>query len=142
MRGISTAFFKGDTAELSAEAIRREVASFAGLLGTIGTGTVRVWCSYNPDLPYDSPLQSPDRVVPADAIVPFFDDAVRNGVWNYGDVWNRACIEALDGSFAFFLGNDKDLRLGTSNAQLLEDVHSAWDKAGYNVIQWERDQVA
>src|SRR5436305_3402866 len=113
MRLIGTAWFKGRTAELDAAAIRREVARFARLLFATGVESVRVWCSYNPDLPADSPLQSPVRIVPPEEVTAFFDEQVRNGVWKYGDVWNRAAVEALDGSFDFFLGNDKDLTLKT-----------------------------
>src|SRR5437879_473860 len=102
MRGISGSFFKGRAAGLDASSIRREVERFAGLLRTVGVPAVRVWCSYNPDLPDESPLQSPERVVAPDAVVPFFDEAMQNGVWAYGDIWNRAGVDALDGSFTFF----------------------------------------
>lgn len=142
MKGITTAFFAGRTAELDAAAIRGEVQRFAGLLRSAGVNAVRVWCSYNPDLPDDSPLQSPQRDVPPDAVVPFFDEAVRNGVWTYGDVWNRAGIDAPDGSFKFFLGNDKDLSFGTDDPRLLDAVRSAWRAAGYEVIEWERERIA
>jgi hypothetical protein len=111
MKSIGTAWFVGRTAELDAAAIRREVERFARLLCATGVGGVRVWCSYNPDLPDDSPLQSPERILPPQEILGFFDEAQRNGVWKYGDVWNRACIEALDGAFTFFLGDDNDLTL-------------------------------
>jgi hypothetical protein len=112
------------------------------LLTTHGMPVVRVWCSYNPDIPDESPLQSPSRVVAPDAVVSFFDEAVQNGVWTYGDSWNRAGVDALDGSFKFFLGNDKDLRLGSNNARLVDEIRSAWDAAGYEVIEWERERVA
>ncbi len=95
---------------------------------------MRVWCSYNPDLPDDSPLQSPERIVPPEGIIAFFDEAVQNGVWTYGDVWNRAAVEALDGTFDFFLGNDKDLTLKTDDDRLLNEMRSAWLEAGYEVI--------
>jgi hypothetical protein len=61
MRGISTGFFKGSAAELDAASIRGEVEHFARLLRTLGVRAVRVWCSYNPDLPDESPLQNPER---------------------------------------------------------------------------------
>src|SRR2546421_9156888 len=105
MKSIGTAWFKGRTVELDAAAIRREVERFARLLSATGVESVRVWCSYNPDLPDDSPLQSPQRIVSPEAVTAFFDEAVRNGVWKYGDMWNRAGVDALDGSFTFFLGN-------------------------------------
>ena len=135
MKSIGTAWFKGRTAELDAAAIRREVERFARLLSATGVTGVRVWCSYNPDLPDDSPLQSPERIVPPEAVTAFFDEAVRNGVWKYGDVWNRAGVDALDGSFTFFLGNDKDLTLETDDHRLLEETRSAWLEAGYEVSQ-------
>lgn len=137
MKCLYTAFFKGFSAELDAAAIRREVDRFAGLLVTAGVDAVRVWCSHNPYLPADSPLQSPDRIVEPAAVTPFFDEAVRNEVWTYGDVFNRAMIEALDGSFSFFLGNDKDLTLKTNEPHLLDATRSAWLAAGYEVD--ERD---
>ncbi len=142
MRGISTGFIKGRAAALDGASIRREVERFADLLTTLGVPAVRVWCSYNPDLPDDSPLQNPERVLAPSAIVPFFDEAVHNGVWTYGDIWNRAAVEALDGSFTFFLGNDKDLRLGSHNPRLLDEIRSSWDAAGYEVIEWERERIA
>ncbi len=142
MRGISTAFLEGSAAQLDSAAIRREIERFAGLIRAVGVQAVRVWCSYNPDLPDESPLQSPERVLAPDEVVSFFDEAIKNGVWTYGDTWNRAGIDALDGSFEFFLGNDKDLRLGTNDARLLDEVRSAWDAAGYEVVEWERDRVA
>jgi hypothetical protein len=135
MKSIGTAWFKGCTAELDAGAIRQEVERFARLLSARGVGGVRVWCSYNPDLPDDSPLQSPDRIVPPAGVLAFLDEAVRNGVWTYGDVWNRASVEALDGSFTFFLGNDKDLTLTTDDYYLLDETRSAWLEAGYEVSQ-------
>jgi hypothetical protein len=94
MKSIGTAWFKGCTSELDAAAIRREVERFARLLSVTGLKDVRVWCSYNPDLPDDSPLQSPERIVPPEGVTAFFDEAVRNGVWTYGDVWNRAGVDA------------------------------------------------
>ena len=142
MKGISTGYFKGRAKELDAVSIRREVERFAGMLKTAGVPAVRVWCSYNPDLPDESPLQSPERVVAPDAVVPFFDEAMQNRVWTYGDIWNRAGIDALDGSFTFFLGNDKDVRLGTGDARLLNELRLAWDGAGYEVSEWECDRVA
>jgi hypothetical protein len=135
MKSVGTAWFKGRTAELDAEAIRREVDRFARLLAATGVRGVRVWCSYNPDLPDDSPLQSPERIVTPDAVTAFFDEAVRNGVWMYGDVWNRGGVDALDGSFTFFLGNDKDLTLETDAKSLLDGTRSAWLEAGYEVSE-------
>jgi hypothetical protein len=135
MKSIGTAWFKGRTAELNATAIRQEVERFAHLLSANGVGSVRVWCSYNPDLPDDSPLQSPERIVSPEEVTAFFDEAVSNGVWTYGDVWNRAGIDALDGSFTFFLGNDKDLTLETDDKRLLDGTRSAWLKAGYEVSE-------
>jgi hypothetical protein len=135
MKSIGTAWFKGRTSELDAAAIRREVERFARLLSAAGVGSVRVWCSYNPDLPDDSPLQSPERIVPPEGITAFFDEAVRNGVWKYGDVWNRAGVDALDGSFIFFLGNDKNLMLETDDACLLDESRSAWLEAGYEISE-------
>src|SRR4051812_35431505 len=85
MKSIGTAWFNGRTAELDAAAIRREVERFARLLSATGVKSVRVWCSYNPDLPDDSPLQMPQRSVPPEAVTDFFDEAVRNNVWTYGD---------------------------------------------------------
>lgn len=137
MKSIGTAWFKGRTAELDAAAIRREVERFARLLSTTGVGSVRVWCSYNPDLPGDSALQSPERIVPPEGITAFYDEAVRNGVWKYGDMWNRAAVEALDKSFTFFLGNDKDITLETDNRRLLDEMRSSWLEAGYEVISQE-----
>lgn len=142
MKGISTGYLKGRSAELDPAAIRREVERFAGLLRAVGVGAVRVWCSYNPDLPDDSPLQSPERVVAPGEVVPFFDEAVRNGMSAYGDNWNRAGVDALDGTFLFFLGNDKDVSLGTNNPRLLDETRAAWVAAGYEVIEWERERIA
>lgn len=133
MRFIGTTRFQGQVAELDTATIRREVERFACLLSAAGVGAVRVWCSYNPDLPDDSPFQSPERVVPPDAVTAFFETAVRDGVWTYGDVWNRAGIDALDGSFTLFLGNDKDLTLETDDERLLYAMRSAWLEAGYEV---------
>jgi hypothetical protein len=141
LKGISTAI-RGRTASLDATSIRNEVHRFAQALRSHGVEAVRVWCSYNPDLPDDSPLQSPEEQVAPASIVPFFDQAVQNGVWSYGDIWNRAGIDSLDGSFSFFLGNDKDIRLGSSDALLLDEVRSAWTTAGYKVVEWERERVA
>jgi hypothetical protein len=135
MKSIGTAWFKGRTAEPDAAAIRREVERFARLLSATGVGDVRVWCSYNPDLPDDSPLQSPERIVPPEGVTAFFDEAVRNGVWTYGDVWNRAGVDALDGLFTFFLGNDKDLTLETADKRLLDGTRSAWLEADYEVSE-------
>jgi hypothetical protein len=135
MKSIGTVWFKGRTAELDAAAIRREVERFARLLSATGVEGVRVWCSYNPDLPDDSPLQSPERIVPPEGVTPFFEEAVRDGVWAYGDVWNRAGVDALDGSFTFFLGNDKDLTLETDDHRLLDVTRSAWLEAGYEVSE-------
>lgn len=124
---------------LPREAIRTEVIRFSGLLSALGVPAVRVWCSYNPDLPDDSALQSPDRIVPPDAAPAFFDAAVRDGVWTYGDNWNRAAIEALDGLFVLFLGNDKDVRLETGDRSLLDPMRSAWQSEGYYVRQHDGD---
>jgi hypothetical protein len=135
MKSIGTAWLKGRTAELDAASIRREVERFVRLLAVTGAGSVRVWCSYNPNLPDDSPLQSPERTVPPDAVMAFFDGAVRNGVWTYGDVWNRAGVDALDGSFALFLGNDKDVTLETNDHRLFNETRTAWLEAGYEVIE-------
>ncbi len=135
MRSIGTAWFNSRTAELDAAAIRREVERFARLLAATGTEKVRVWCSYNPDLPDDSPLQSPNQTVSPGAVTAFFDEAVCDGVWKYGDAWNRAAVEALDGSFTFFLGNDKDLTLETDDERLLDQVRSGWLEAGYEVVE-------
>jgi hypothetical protein len=134
MKSIGTAWFKGRTARLDAAAIRQELDRFARLLAATGVSDVRVWCSYNPDLPDNSPLQSPERIVPPEAIIAFFDEAVRNGVWTYGDVWNRAAVEALDKSFDFFLGNDKDITLETDDSLLLDGMRSSWLESGYEVI--------
>jgi hypothetical protein len=133
MKSIGTAWFKGRTAELDASAIRREVERFARLLAVTGIEQVRVWCSYNPGLPDDSPLQSPERIVPPEGVMGFFDEAVHNGVWTYGDVWNRAGVDALDGSFTFFLGNDKDITLETEDRRLLDEMRSVWVDAEYEV---------
>jgi hypothetical protein len=97
---------------------------------------VQVWCSYNPELPDDSPLQSPQRIVPPEAVMDFFDEAVVNGVWEYGDTFNRAGIDALDWLFTFFLGNDKDITLKTDDHRLLDETRLAWLEAGYEI--WER----
>lgn len=132
MKSIGTAWFKGRTAELDAAAIRREVDRFARILSAKGVGGVRVWCSYNPDLPDDSPLQSPERIVLPEAVTAFFDEAVHNGVWKYGDVWNRAAVE--DKSFTFFLGNDKDITLESDDSLLLDEMRSTWLESGYEVI--------
>jgi hypothetical protein len=137
MKSIGTARFKDRQAELDEAAIRCEVERFARLLSALGVDKVRVWCSYNPDLPDDSPLQSPDRVVPPEAITTFFDEAVRNGVWTYGDVWNRAGVDAVDGSFTFFLGNDKDITLETNQPRLLDETRLAWIEAGYEITTRE-----
>lgn len=137
MKSIGTGSFQGRTAELNATAIRREVERFVRLLSNKGVGHVQVWCSYNPDLPDDSPLQSPERIVPPEAVTVFFDEAVRNGVWRYGDVWNRAGVDALDGSFTFTLGNDKDIGLETDDQPLLDEMRSAWLEAGYEVVSRE-----
>ena len=136
MKFIGTAWFKGRTAGLDGTAIRREVERFAHLLSAVGVAAVRVWCSYNPDLPDDSPWQSPERVVSPNEVTAFFDEAVRNRVWAYGDVWNRAGIDAPDGSFMFFLGNDKDLTLEANDSRLLDGMRSAWLDAGYEVSEW------
>jgi hypothetical protein len=133
MKSIGTAWFKGRTAELDAMAIRREVERFARLLAAVGVEGVRVWCSYNPDLPDDSPLQSPERIGPPEGITTFFDEEARNGIWTYGDVWNRAGVDVLDGSFSFFLGNDKDLTLETDDSRFLDEMRSAWLAAGYEI---------
>lgn len=133
MKSIATAWLKGRTTELDAAAIRKEVERIGCLLSAMGIGRVRVWCSYNPDLPDDSPLQSPERIVTTEAVTTFFDQAVRNGVWKYGDSWNRAAIVALDGSFTFFMGNDKDITLETDDERLLQETRSAWRDAGYEV---------
>jgi hypothetical protein len=135
MKFIGTAWFNGRTAQLDADAIRREVERFVALLSGRGVGAVRVWCSYNPDLPDDSPLQSPERIVPPGMIVAFFDEAVCNGVWEYGDTWTRAGVDALDGSFTFFLGNDKDLTLETDDYRFLQETRSACLEAGYEVSE-------
>ena len=135
MKFIGTAWFIGRKAELDAAAIRREVERFSNLLSATRIGGVRVWCSYSPDLPDDSPLQSPERIVPPEGVMGFFDEAVRNGVWGYGDVWNRAGVDALDGSFTFFLGNDKDLTLKTDDDRLLDETRSAWLEAGYEICE-------
>lgn len=124
MKAIGTAWFKGRTVELDAATIRREIERFARLLSATGFASARVWCSYNPDLPDDSPLQSPQRIVPPEEITTFFDEAVRNSVWKYSDVWNRAGVDALDGSFTFFLGNDKDITLETNAATRLARLGS------------------
>lgn len=137
MKSVGTAWFKGRTTELDAAAIRREVERFARLLAATGVEEVRVWCSYNPDLPDDSSLQSPTRIVPPDGVMAFFDEAVRNGVWTYGDVWNRAGVDALDGSFTFFLGNDNDITLETDNQRLLDKTRSTWLEAGYEISSRE-----
>jgi hypothetical protein len=135
MKSIGTGWFKGRTAELDAAAIRRELDRFAGLLSARRLGEVRVWCSYNPELPDDSPLQSPEGIVQPWAVMGFFDEAQQNGVWSYGDVWNRAAVEALDGSFTFFLGNDKDITLETDDHGLLDETRLAWLEAGYEVSE-------
>jgi hypothetical protein len=135
MNSIGTAWFKGRTAELDAAGIGREVERSARLLAATGVEGVRVWCSYNPDLPDDNPLQCPERIVPPEEITPFFEEAVRNGTWTYGDTWCRAGIDALDGSFTFFLRNDKDLTLQTDDHRLLDETRSAWLGAGYEVSE-------
>lgn len=137
MKAIGTAWFKGRTMELNSAAIRREIERFARLLSATGFVNARVWCSYNPDLPDDSPLQLPQRIVPPEEITAFFDEAVRNGVWKYGDVWNRAGVDAPDGSFTYFLGNDKDITLETNDQRLLDKTRSTWLEAGYEVTSRE-----
>ena len=137
MKSIGTAWYKGRAAELDAVAIRCEIERFARLLSASGVESVRVWCSYNPDLPDDSPLQSPQRIVPPKEATAFFDEAVRNGVWKYGDVWNRAGVDALDGSFTYFLGNDKNITLETDDRHLLDETRSAWLEARYEVSSEE-----
>jgi hypothetical protein len=133
MKSIGTAWFKGRTTTLNAAAIRQEVERLARLLSAREVEAVRVWCSYNPDLPDHSPLQSPERVVLPKEVTAFFDEAARNGVWMYGDVWNRAGVDALDGTFTIFLGNDKDFTLETDDSSLLDETRSAWFEAGYEI---------
>ena len=130
---ISIGRFAESGMELTAEAIHAEVVRFAGLLSSRGIQSVRVWCSWNPDLPEDSPLQSPNEILPPRMALDFFNAAVQNGVWAYGDSWNRAGIDAIDGSFTFFLGNDKDIRVETTNQDLLDAVRSAWSSTGYKI---------
>jgi len=133
MRIISTGRLEDCLTELTADAIRAEVHRFARLLCTAGARAVKVWCSWNPDLPHDSPLQSPKAIIPPDLVLDFFETAVRNRVWAYGDVWNRAGIDAVDGSFRLFLGNDKDISLDSEIQDLLDATRSAWVSAGYEV---------
>ena len=132
---ISTSRCKDSIALHDEETIRREVVRIAELLSASGVEFVRVWCSWNPDLPEDSPLQSPEEIIPPSDIPTFLDTCVKNGVWNYGDAWNRAGIDAIDGSFKFFLGNDRDIRLETENPHLLDSTRSAWICAGYEVYE-------
>lgn len=133
MKAIGTAWLKGRSSALDAATIRREVERFARLLSATKVSRVRVWCSYSPDLPDNSPLQSPDRIVSPEEVIAFFDEAMRTSVWEYGDGWNRAGVDALDGSFTFFLGNDKDITLETDNHYLLDETRSAWVNAGYEI---------
>jgi len=65
----------------------------------------------------------------------FLDTAVANKVWTYGDTWNRAGIEALDGSLRFFLGNDKNIDLESEDHRLLHAVRSRWMGAGYEIYE-------
>ena len=130
---IATGRFEDCVTELTAEIIRVEVVRFAELLHRTGVQSVTVWCSFNPDLPEDSMLQAPERTVPPHQILDFLDIAVRHGVWAYGDNFSRAGVDALDGSFRFLLGNDKDIQLNTQNLGLLDATRSAWIGAGYEV---------
>jgi len=130
---IATAGLDDCSTEHNGATIRLEVVRFIELLSAEGVQTVRVWCSWNPDLPDDIPLQSPEEIISPGLVPTFLDAAVKNGVWTYGDVGNRAGIDALDGSFKFFLGNDKNINLETENHRLLEATRSAWINAGYEI---------
>ncbi|TWT64219.1 hypothetical protein [Rubinisphaera italica] len=133
MKAISTAGLKNHQAELDGAMIRLEVERFTTLLSKAGIESVRVWCSYNPDLPDDSPFQSPEATVPPESVMRFLNDAIRNNVWHFGDSWNRSGIEGVDGSFKFFLGNDKDITLETVVMFLFDRTRTAWEKAGYEI---------
>jgi hypothetical protein len=133
MPKIAICRFDDCVSELSAETIRSEIVRFTELLRKVSIQTVRVWCSWNPDLPEDSPLQSPDETIPPHLILDFFDAAVRNGIWIYGDGFCRAGIDAVDGSFHFLIGNDKDISLDTEKHNLLDAIREAWVSAGYEV---------
>jgi hypothetical protein len=132
---ISTTRREDCVTEHTAETIRAVVARFAEQLSAAGVEFVRVWCSWNPDLPDDSPLQSPQETIPPCLVTTFLDAAVKNRVWTYADVWNRAGIDALDGSFKLLLGNDRDINLETQNHQLLDVTRSEWVRAGYEVYE-------
>jgi hypothetical protein len=121
--------------EHDGDTIRAEIIRFVELLRTAGVPLVRIWCSWNPDLPDDSPLQSPEETIPPHRVTTFLDTAVRNNVWTYGDAWNRAGIEALDGSFKLLLGNDKNIDLESEDHRLLDTVRSQWVRAGYEVYE-------
>lgn len=135
MPTISTTRLDDCVAEHNAETIRATVVRFGELLSTAGVQSVKASCSWNPDLPDDSPLQSPEETISPHLIAAFLDTAVKNGVWMYGDNWNRAGVDALDGSFRFLLGNDKDMNLATEDLRLLEAVRSDWVRAGYEVYE-------
>jgi hypothetical protein len=137
MTGISTTRLENCTTEHTAEEIRRETARFADLLTAVGVPQVRVWCSWNPDLPDDSPLQSPDEIIPPHRLLDFLDTAVKNGVWKYGDNWNRAGVEGIDGTFKILFTNDKTIVLETEDRRLLDATRANWIHAGYEVF--ERD---
>lgn len=132
---ISTSQLQDRVTEHSGDTIRLGVTEFAQLIARQGVSFVRIWCSCNPDLPDDSPLQSPEEIIPPAMIVSFLDKAVTNSVWSYGDNWNRAGIDALDGSFKLLLGNDKNIVLDTSSAHLFNAVRSAWIASGYEVFE-------
>jgi hypothetical protein len=133
MEEIATGWRKGWTTEFDAETIKQEIERFARLLSAYGIATVRVWCSHNTELDDDDPFQSPQRTLSPREIISFFDEAAANGSWEYGDTFNRAGIDAVDETFTFFLGNDKDIRLKSRDLRLLEEMRSAWVAAGFEV---------
>jgi hypothetical protein len=100
----------------------------------------RAWCSWNPDRPDDSPLQSPQETVVPAGVPAFLDTAVRNGVWAYDDAWNRAGVDALDGAFGFLLRNDKDIGLDTTDRRLLDATRAGWVRAGFEVYEGDGDR--
>lgn len=133
MRVVLVDRFADGNTRLTADAMRVATTQFLDVLSARGAGVVRVWCSCNPDLPEDSPLQSPQAVIPPSRVPEFLDSAIRSGAWKFADPWNRAGIDAIDGSFTLLLGNDRDIRLNTDDQTLLDAVRSAWVRAGYDV---------
>ncbi len=139
MEEIVTGWRKGWATEFDAETIKQEIERFAQLLSIYGIATVRVWCSHNPELDDDDHSQAPQRTLSPREIVSFFDEAVASGSWEYGDTFNRAGIDAVDETFTFLLGNDKDIRLKTCDLRLLEELRSAWVAAGFEVSARDGD---